>query len=320
MKTGKIWLALAVLAGTLAVSCKKDDQTTTYASFSGSVRIAGNLPRFVRAGEKYALTASGISRSDGGDYGIYWTYTTSDDRDTTKKVSQATADPFIFEVPDTLCTITVRSTFFASGYYTSSGSVRTTVISRRSLKGRSFTPVKLLIDSRDNHRYYFTTAGGLDWMAENLSHGPEGGLYENSDAMEDVFGRYYTWAEARSACPEGWRLPTEAEWEALCGDGKDAVKDLISAATFNYVPMWDYWPNVGDPTLKYGFEALPSGYATVADGVYSFPEKVEFAAYWTADEADEDHAIYKYFHEKNPDLMTGRGDKESFAATVRCVR
>ncbi len=321
MKTGKILLVLTVFAAGLFASCKKNDSTTTYASFSGSARILGNVPKFVRAGDTYTLKTTGISRSDGGDYGIYWYNSIySDYRDTTKKIGQAEPYDFEFEVPDTMSTISVRCVYFASGYYTSTASVNAVIVGPRSLKGQSFVPSQGFVDKRDDKVYHFTKAGGLDWMAENLAYGEKGGVYFDSPVMETVLGRYYTWTDAQNACPEGWRLPTEADWDALCGDGKGVVKDLISKAEFNYEPMWDYWPVVGDASLKHGFEALPAGYATFDGTKYSFPDESELAVFWTSDEADAKQGVYKYLHEKNPDLMTGRGDKDSFAASVRCVR
>lgn len=53
-----------------------------------------------------------------------------------------------------------------------------------------------LEDGRDGKRYAYRKAAGLYWMI--------------SDLQDTTF----TWAEA-DQCPEGWRLPTEDEWEEL---------------------------------------------------------------------------------------------------------
>ncbi|MDR0831074.1 MAG: hypothetical protein LBN95_13350 [Prevotellaceae bacterium] len=34
------------------------------------------------------------------------------------------------------------------------------------------------------------------------------------------YGNYYTWEEAKNACPAGWRLPTKKEIDALCNENK----------------------------------------------------------------------------------------------------
>jgi len=47
--------------------------------------------------------------------------------------------------------------------------------------------------------------------------------YDNSSSNEDVYGTLYTWAAATNGgsgniqgiCPDGWHLPSEAEWNEL---------------------------------------------------------------------------------------------------------
>ena len=54
---------------------------------------------------------------------------------------------------------------------------------------------------------------GLEWMTENLSG--FGGTEINGNT-------YYTWEEAMAAAEQlgdGWRLPTQEEWDALCDLG-----------------------------------------------------------------------------------------------------
>lgn len=62
--------------------------------------------------------------------------------------------------------------------------------------------------------------GGRIWMAENLHYVPddsmEGCWYPNGemDLLSD-YGMLYDIASAERFCPEGWRLPTEEDFEAL---------------------------------------------------------------------------------------------------------
>ena len=41
--------------------------------------------------------------------------------------------------------------------------------------------------------------------------------------MDMIFGKYYTWTEAQTACPEGWELPSDADFVELARkvSGKD---------------------------------------------------------------------------------------------------
>ena len=74
-----------------------------------------------------------------------------------------------------------------------------------------------MTDKRDGKSYKLQNVAGKLWMAEDLN-------YETSNSFcsleggEDYcakYGRYYTYAAAQRACPEGWRLPTAAEVTAL---------------------------------------------------------------------------------------------------------
>ena len=62
---------------------------------------------------------------------------------------------------------------------------------------------------------------------------------------------------------------------------------------------------------------LKSNYpAALFEGTY------EYAAFWTADEVESntDQAYYRYIFTKTPHLMIGKGYKETYGASVRCVR
>ena len=81
-----------------------------------------------------------------------------------------------------------------------------------------------------------------------------------------------------------------------------------------------------------GMAVLPVGYANLGitpeiKSKSSYPAALfegiyEFAAFWTADEVENDAnmAYYRYMYAKNPHLMIGKGYKETFGASVRCVR
>ena len=79
-------------------------------------------------------------------------------------------------------------------------------------------------DSRDGNIYktitYSINKKGenykITWMAENLNF-----ISSNSSCVNDSisncseYGRLYTWFEAKKVCPEGWRLPSDKDWNTL---------------------------------------------------------------------------------------------------------
>jgi len=75
-----------------------------------------------------------------------------------------------------------------------------------------------LIDNRDNQSYPLQKGGSALWMASNMKYKTKNGTYcteQDGKDVCDTYGMFYTYAAAQSACPYGWRLPTQAEVEAM---------------------------------------------------------------------------------------------------------
>ena len=71
-------------------------------------------------------------------------------------------------------------------------------------------------DPRDGRTYPTVSIAGMTWMARNLAHDMEGTACprDRADAC-DTEGRLYPWPQAMAACPAGWHLSTEDEWQRL---------------------------------------------------------------------------------------------------------
>ena len=85
---------------------------------------------------------------------------------------------------------------------------------------------------------------------------------------------YHSYEEALEVCPDGWQLPTEADWlEAAAAAGAegaqayDTIEGIAAALMgngyFNEDLMWEDWPQVGDITNATGLSFIPTGYAVV---------------------------------------------------------
>lgn len=69
-------------------------------------------------------------------------------------------------------------------------------------------------DPRDGQLYCTVRLAGKTWLAQNLNFdAPESQWYDNQPTRARPFGRLYTVSAARVACPPGWHLPSEAEWD-----------------------------------------------------------------------------------------------------------
>lgn len=82
-------------------------------------------------------------------------------------------------------------------------------------------------DTRDGQTYGWARIGKLDWMTENYRYKYEdetySSIYQPNDDYYNYtntsnlakYGRLYTMTGALAACPDGWRLPTDADWQDL---------------------------------------------------------------------------------------------------------
>jgi len=124
-------------------------------------------------------------------------------------------------------------------------------------------------DSRDNHTYNWQQIGTQTWMTENLAYKPDIGeywTYNNDTSYVNVYGYLYSWETAQTIAPNGWHLPSQAEWQTLVdylGGIDDAYSKLLEAGTF-------HWDAPNDATNESGFTALPSGYYDQRDNSFNF--------------------------------------------------
>ncbi|MGN7722130.1 FISUMP domain-containing protein [Chitinophaga sp. 22620] len=165
--------------------------------------------------------------------------------------------------------------------------------------GNSY-PVKIMPDNKE-------------WMTANLNlHIPGAYCYENSGQQCREYGRLYTWKVAQEACRllgEGWRLPSNEEWQQLgksFGGVRDDSEDGGKAAYQALIPG-----GISGFNIVYGGGRDTTG-SYARGGAHGF--------YWTATESDSAHAWFYNFG-KNGKIMNRHhdGEKEQ-AISVRCIR
>jgi len=159
--------------------------------------------------------------------------------------------------------------------------------------------------------------GNQIWMSENLNDASKGGkCYENKPENCKKYGRLYTWEEAMKACPKGWHLPSDEEWQTLvdfAGGGEVAEKKLKAKKGWN----WNYYEGEsGNGTDDFGFSALPGGYGS-SDG--SFKYVGVNGSWWSSSEEHSSYAYYRDIYYNSSDLSRGNGNKIS-RHSVRCLQ
>lgn len=341
-------LFLAALLGLAAASCKKDDEEVVILYLDGTMKV--EVPEFVLANEVVTMVPEGVTHPDDKGIGYYWKVTpVMTGYDTTRFESglNAAGKPsdgaFTFQFPDSLGTYTVYGYAFADGYSSSSVNKSVTVVDPdKSITGKGISPDEDPYVTVNGRRYYYTTIGGRDWFKQNMAFTESGVPFRNGKPMDGVFGLFYNHEDALKICPEGWRLPTLEDWAALgtaVTEEEDDAADytystipgiagkLMTNAYFNENRMWEYWPSVGKITNSSGICMIPEGFANLgekdSEGNYPFAKftgAYEYAVFWTADIADDGMAYYRYIYCEEPDFMMGKGDINTFGASVRCVR
>jgi uncharacterized protein (TIGR02145 family) len=197
--------------------------------------------------------------------------------------------------------------------------------------------------------YKTIVIGTQTWMAENLNYNVSGSKcgndYTLSDANTttcDTYGRLYNWATAmnfdascnsiscssnidpkhRGVCPEGWHLPSDAEWNALIAfvHSDNGLASYISGTSDlagKYLKAANGWNSysgiVNDD--KYGFAALPGGLGTGGD----FGSVGLIGLWWSASEGNSHHAYDQSMSYNSEGASWYSYDKDRLYS-LRCVK
>ena len=174
-------------------------------------------------------------------------------------------------------------------------------------------------DSRDGQSYGVVKIGEQTWMAANLNFETAGSFCPEGDSRNcKRLGRLYSWAEAASVCPEGWHLPTKADFEKLIAEmlkgGVASSKGDAGAA----LKAKDGWFKKGNGSDVLGFKALPAGFRG-ADG--KFDGIGGYAYFWSATEDDEfpESLAYYLFLSFSSDVASLNAFAKEDYRSVRCV-
>ena len=337
MKFRTILSIFAAALAFTAVSCSDDDDDTTSEYLDGSLSVT--FPTYVQPGfsKTFALdTLESLTRSDGGTIGFYVIYPDSS-RDTLRTYDGVTVQPtFTITAPDETGSHSFSLCAYCEGDYYGSTASNSFVVIKEGLNTGSLTGYRAkfedinFTDDRDSRSYLASKApDGNYWMRQNLAWEGAGRPFFSSPQAAYIFGHFYSWTEAQTACPAGWHLPSDAEFATLCTscgadavtfapDIADAAAHLIEDISFHDEKMWEYWPAVQVDNAAC-FSALPFGYAVLQGDSVEYTGYGSYAAFWTADEASG-LGVYRYMYEDNNSIFQGLGDKETLLLPIRCLK
>lgn len=165
-------------------------------------------------------------------------------------------------------------------------------------------PVKednVLIDERDGQKYPIVEINGKTWMAQNLNFKTnDSWCFDNETDECNDNGRLYTWNAAMKACPPGWKLPDDNDWNSLF----DAFGGIHYAG--------DDLKDRG----KSGFNVIFSGYR---DKRGYFGKMDESAYFWSSSEQNDTYASFKGIYKSVDNIGTYTYPKQD-GFSVRCVK
>ena len=169
-------------------------------------------------------------------------------------------------------------------------------------------------DSRDGKTYSTVIIGDQTWMAENLDYDAGEGSADYDDKPENskIYGLLYVWEAAKTACPKGWHLPKDSEWDQLV---MFLGGPLVAGAKLKEKGN-AHWKEPNKATNESGFSSLPGG-LRYDYGDYNYISKV--ASFWSSTESTGLSAIYKKLRNASESLVT-TDDLLIAGHSVRCLK
>jgi uncharacterized protein (TIGR02145 family) len=193
-----------------------------------------------------------------------------------------------------------------------------------TFREKPWAPGDTFVDSRDHQKYATVVLGTQCWMAENLNIGTlisgssnqlnnsiiEKYAYNDNTAYADTFGGLYQWNEAmgydtnivQGICPNGWHMPTDAEWTTLVTyeGGASAAGTALKTGGSS------------------GFNALYAGFRTW-DGTGPFNPPGSHTRFWTRTQGGPNHA-YNRSMDISSAAVGQLVDGKTSGFCVRCVK
>lgn len=159
----------------------------------------------------------------------------------------------------------------------------------------------VLVDSRDNRVYRVVTLGEQTWMAENLNYSLDAGsqswCWGDDEGFCAKYGRLYTWNAAVRACPEGWHLPTQNEFESLVklvdsGYPAPPADEAYSSVAGKRLKSAAVWGGSGVGSNDVGFSAVPAGRYDGELGSFFLEGADGVTYFWGGTELESDKAFF----------------------------
>lgn len=152
-----------------------------------------------------------------------------------------------------------------------------------------------------------------DWLLAGENKQAAWSYYNNEPANDKKLHKLYNWYavnDPRGLDPDGWKVPSEAEWTALIdylgGEGVAGSKLKSTSG----------WEENGNGTNESGFSALRGGFRNAAG---QFDLINTHGGWWSSTEKDTAEAFHRHMNSSGGKIYGGTFSKTT-GFSVRCLR
>lgn len=150
-------------------------------------------------------------------------------------------------------------------------------------------------------------------------------LYQGNTSAPGFLYNAYALANGNQLAPEGWRIPTDADWKQLerhlglsAADasswrGSDQGDKLKSLGTEAWTRYGDVWGN-----NESGFTAKAGG-CRMPDGKWGDPGLFATGFWWSSTEKEPGMFWYRHLDYKRSDVFRYYGD-DNYGFAIRCIK
>lgn len=159
-----------------------------------------------------------------------------------------------------------------------------------------------------------------EWQKAGKNKEPAWCYYGNNSLNGEKYGKLYNFyavTDPRGLAPNGWHVPTDAEWtlltDYLTNNGHSGAEGRALKSKFGWN---DYKGNSGNGTDTYGWLGLPGG-SRGLDGYFDY---IGYDGYWWSSSQSSTSDAWNRYVYYNYDYVSSYLYNKQDGFSVRCLR
>ncbi|MCX6255675.1 MAG: hypothetical protein NTV31_14545 [Bacteroidia bacterium] len=323
----------ALLIIVIVVLCNRCEKKNLPSVYTGKVMV------FSEAAYCYGwIITNGGEEID--EYGFIWSKSDSSEIQNSKVAFDNGTNNFETIISD----LSPGTTYFVKSYAANSEGT-----AYGEEKEMTTTRIGAFSDNRDGKTYKWVEIGNQIWMAENLSYIPyvspafsDSAIfvynykgYSADEAIKTVefktYGCLYSFEISLDVCPDGWRLPSDGDWQEL---------ERFIGMTSRQIGQYDWHGTYQDDLLKVkgttdwsypfdkpnnstSFSALASGYHNPEyesyANKYTYFHDLDYSTYFWSSTIIDDFPLILGLDSYHNGIMRTLTNS-NYACSIRCIK